>query len=353
MKTNSLSLWLTLLLITCSSATAAPTQPARVIQVQSEAVAQHILTPELTVVGNLEAERAVTIAPQISGKIAKFAVTSNQQVAAGEALIHIADAEARASELEAQAYLTDELRKLAELQRLIKKGAVTQSEIDAQQASVAMAQARLQAATAQLDYHHITAPFAGTVGLVNYSAGALVDSGTDLLSLDDLSSLRLDLAVPERFLSQLRTGVNVSATSQAWPEQSFSGEVIAIAPRVAESSLNLKVRVRFSNEMQQLKPGMMLAATIKFGEQAQPVVPIQALEYSGTKRFVYVIEGDKAHRTEVVLGQRVGTKVAIKSGINIGQRIVVEGLVNLSDGVLVNDLAQTNTETNGAINAAL
>ncbi|WP_028115638.1 efflux RND transporter periplasmic adaptor subunit [Ferrimonas senticii] len=353
MKKITPVLALTLLALSCSSAFAAkPATPAKAIPVRSELVSEQPLTPTLAVVGYLAAEKAIMVAPQVSGKIAEIMVQANQQVSQGQPLLRIEDASASADLLEANAYLADEQRKLAELKRLISKGAVTQSEIDAQQASVAMAQARVDRAQAQRDYHHLNAPFAGTVGLIDHSVGALVSSGSELMSLDDLSTLRLDLSIPERYLAQLRPGLQVVATSRSWPNQQFTGTVVAIDPRISQQSLNLQIRVQFDNPEQRLKPGMMLAANIEFAPLQQTFVPVQALEYFGTKRFVYVLDdNNRVHRTEVTLGERVGTNVAINSGVKAGQRIVVEGTVNMKDGVKVADLSKPSSKQ-GVANAA-
>lgn len=85
---------------------------------------------------------------------------------------------------------------------------------------------------------------------------------------------------------------------------------------------------------------MLVAADMDFPPVEAPIIPVQALEYSGTKRFVYVIgEDNKATRTEVFLGARIDNEVVIDKGIEIGQKIVVQGIVNMRDGVLVQELA--------------
>jgi hypothetical protein len=84
---------------------------------------------------------------------------------------------------------------------------------------------------------------------------------------------------------------------------------------------------------------MLVAAEMDFPTVEAPIIPVQALEYSGTKRFVYVIGKDnKAVRTEVFLGARIDNEVVIEKGIEIGQKIVVQGIVNMRDGVLVQEL---------------
>nr|WP_269809066.1 hypothetical protein [Enterovibrio nigricans] len=77
------------------------------------------------------------------------------------------------------------------------------------------------------------------------------------------------------------------------------------------------------------------------------IIPVQAIEYSGTKRFVYLVDdAGIAHRTEVKLGARVENSVTVESGLELGDRIVVQGLVSMRDGTKVNDLTAARARTN-------
>ena len=311
----------------------------RTVPVITGIVDQHELAQSLSLVGKLDAEESVFIAPQIAGKISSIEVRSDQQITAGQLLVQLDDAKAQAALAEAASYLADEKRKLNEFSKLISRNAITQTEIDAQKASVDMAAARLAAAQADLDYHYLSAPFNGTAGLIDFSQGKMVSAGTELLTLDDLSSMRLDLQVPEHYLAMLSPGMNVQATSRAWPDTYFAGKVTAIDSRVNQDTLNLRVRVQFDNPQHHLKPGMMMSATLVFPSVSEPVIPVQALEYSGTNRFVYVVGVDGiATRTKVSLGARIDNEVLITEGLAIGDKVVVQGLVNMRDGLRVEDL---------------
>ncbi|PSU03211.1 MexH family multidrug efflux RND transporter periplasmic adaptor subunit [Photobacterium gaetbulicola] len=312
---------------------------AREIPVTLGQVSAHAVAQSLSLVGKLEAQRSVNVATQVAARVEQIAIGVNSKVEKGELLVRLDDAKPKAAYAEAQAYLNDEKRKYNEYQKLVSRGAITQTELDAQLASVNIADARLQAAQADLADHAIRAPFSGTVGLVDFSEGHMLTVGSELFSLDDLSLMRLDIQVPEQYLSFLREGMTVEATSQAWPGRAFSGQIKAIDSRVQADSLNIRVRVVFDNPEALLKPGMLMAAKIGFAPQDAAVIPVQALEYSGTKRFVYLVdETGKAHRTEVKLGVRVENEVVIESGVGIGDRIVVQGLVNMRDGAQVNDI---------------
>ncbi|EGQ7852010.1 efflux RND transporter periplasmic adaptor subunit [Vibrio vulnificus] len=339
MKKRILISFITLALMGISSLSHAAPRGPSAVTVVAEKVQTHQISQSLALVGKLEAVQSVVIASEVSGKVESIQVKANQNVTKGQLLVKLEDDKALAAVSEAKAYLKDEQRKLKEFERLVSRNAITQTEIDAQKASVEIAQARLTAANANLNDLHITAPFAGTVGFVDFSRGKLVNSGTELLTLDDLSLMQLDLRIPERYLSMLSIGMSVTATSSAWGKQVFTGKVVGIDSRINAETLNLRVRIQFENPENQLKPGMLLNTALAFPAIEAPIIPVQALEYSGTKRYVYVIGSDnKAKRTEVLLGARVENQVVIESGVSIGDKIVVQGIVNMRDGVLVKEI---------------
>ncbi len=319
---------------------------SRSVLVITEKVAIHEISQTLTLVGKLEAEESVIISPEVSGKVDSITVKANQKVKKGQLLVQLNDDKAKATIAEAKAYLRDEKRKLTEFERLAKRGAITQTEIDAQKASVDIAAARLDAANAQLKDLYISAPFDGTVGFIDFSRGKMVNSGAELFTLDNLSHMRLDLQIPERFLSMLSKGMKVSATNSAWSGGIFEGEVTGIDTRVNSETLNLRTRIRFDNKDNRLKPGMLMSVTVTFPAITAPIIPVQALQYSGTKRYVYVVDdNNKATRTEVLLGARVGNEVVIEQGLDIGERIVVQGIVNIRDGATIKEQSVATEKT--------
>ncbi|WP_372882112.1 efflux RND transporter periplasmic adaptor subunit [Psychromonas sp.] len=322
------------------------------IPVHTASVAYHQVAQSVSLIGKLQSQQFVNIATEVSGKVKAIHVSANQEVNKGQLLFQLDDAQAQAALLEATAYLSDEKRKLREFAKLVKSNAVTQTALDGQSAAVNIAQARVNAAQAAVDRHYIKAPFAGTIGLLDFSPGKMVSVGNELLTLDNLTQMRLDLQVPDRYLSVLAKGMPVSAGNRAWPDTVFNGELIAIDSRINQDTLSLRVRVQFTNPDNKLKPGMMMSAEITFPAINAPVIPVQALEYSGTKRYVYrVNEKGIAKRTEVILGARIENLVLIEKGLEIGDKIVVQGMVNMRDGIKVKDLIQSKPLDNTASQA--
>ncbi|CAM3006301.1 efflux RND transporter periplasmic adaptor subunit [Vibrio rarus] len=306
------------------------------IAVTTQDVGIHKVSQTLALVGKLKASQSVIISPEVSGVVQRIRVQTNQHVKTGQILVQLSNDKVKASVAEAQAYLNDEQRKLSEFERLRKSAAITLTEIEGQRASVDIAKARLSAAKAELNERTIKAPFSGQIGFVDFSLGKMVSAGTELLTLDNLSLMELDLQIPERYLPLLKTGMKVTAVSSAWGDQPFKGTLTGIDSRVNSDTLNLRVRINIDNKSEKLKPGMLVKATMEFPAIEAAIIPVQALQYLGTKRFVYVVDKDNlAQRREVFLGTRVGNEVVIDKGLEVGETIVVQGIVNMRDGAKV------------------
>jgi len=345
-KSNRVFILTSLLLSSFSSFVSA----APAVAIKSDLVSTHEVAQSLSLIGKLQAKQYVSIASEVAAKVTKIAVQPNQKVKKGQLLIALDNARANALLAEAKAYLSNEQRTLKDYQRLIKKQAITQTELDAQLSAVAIGKARLLAAQVFVDNHRIVAPFEGTIGLLDFSEGKNVAIGETLLSLDNLSQMTLDLPVPERYLSLIEVGMDVSATTRAWGDNTFTGKVMAIDSRINPDTLNLRVRLLFDNKSQQLKPGMLMSSHLVFKAVNEPIIAVQSIEYSGTKRFVYVVtSNNKVERREVELGARIKDQAIIESGLQVGERVVVQGLVNMRDGLTIKDLSTEEEQTDTTV----
>ena len=313
----------------------------RQVNIRAETVRQSLAEPSIKLVSKLAANRSVVVSPEVTGRIVRIAVRSGQQVKQGQTLIALDAGKQQAELAEQSASVRDESRKLRDMRRLVARGAITTSELEGQEATVAQAQARVDAARYELSLRTLAAPFDGTVSLIDLSEGALVNSGDVLLHLDELARLRLDLAVPERYLSLLKPGMTVTATSSAWPDQAFSGVLETLDSRISNETQNIKARVIIPNPSGQLRPGMLMNVDLSLPAQKMTLIPAQSVEYAGELRFVYRLEADgRVKRIPVELGDTHGEAVWVIKGLNVGDRIAVEGLVNLRDGALVRDLTE-------------
>ena len=91
--------------------------------------------------------------------------------------------------------------------------------------------------------------------------------------------------------------------------------------------------MRFANPDRRLRPGMLVQVALPFASERLPLIPMQAVEFQGEQRFVYLLDGEqKVARRAVVLGDAQGSQVSVVSGLQAGERLVVEGVVALKPG---------------------
>ncbi len=196
------------------SAPAGKPQP-RQVNIRAQTVSQSLAEPSIKLVSKLAANRSVVISPEVTGRIAKIAVRSGQQVKQGDVLIALDAGKQQAELAEQSASVRDEPQAAGHAPA---GGARRHHHLRAGRAGghgrPGSGPRRCRQVRALL--RTLLAPFDGSVSLIDLSEGALVNSGDTLLHLDELAKLRLDLAVPERYLSLLRPGMAVTATSSAW-----------------------------------------------------------------------------------------------------------------------------------------
>jgi membrane fusion protein (multidrug efflux system) len=182
----------------------------------------------------------------------------------------------------------------------------------------------------------ITAPFSGWVSLRNISPGAVVQAGTEIATISDLSSIKLDFQVPETMLPAIRTGQTIEAVSAAYPDQPFRGQIATIDPVIDPNTRSVMVRARLPNPDRRLKPGMLLTVDIETAPRMSLSVPELAVIGEGDQRFVFTIAADgTAKRIPVRTGLRSGGRIEIVEGLRPGQQVVTEGVVKVADGMKV------------------
>lgn len=287
-------------------------------------------------VGNALANEQVTLAAPVTERIVRLGFDDGAYVRKGQMIAVLAQGQETAQLAEAQARAREAGQQLRRLETLKRRGFATQSALDAQSAAAAAARAQAAEAQASIGERVITAPFSGWVSLRNISPGAVVNSGTAIATISDISTIKLDFPVPETALSAIRPGLTIDARSAAWPDQPFRGQIAQVDPVVDPNTRAVMVRARLANPDGRLKPGMLLNVSIESAPRLGLSVPELAVVGEGSSRFVYTIGPDgTARRTEVRTGLRSAGRVEIMEGLKPGQRVVTEGVVKLTDGVKV------------------
>lgn len=300
-------------------------------------------------VGTTRGLESVDIVAEVSGRITEIGFREGQQVSEGHVLFRL-DRVREESELREAIAQRDDLRqKLERARKLLEDEAVSRAEVDELASELEGAEARVAVVRSRLIDREIRAPFDGTTGLREVSLGAFVEPGTLLTTLDDLSVVRVDFSVPERFLGALSEGLKVSARNVAFDENSFEGEVSRIGTRVDPITRSVRVQSEFDNSDGRLRPGMFMTVQLVMGERPDAVlVPEEALQIQGAESYAFVVEDDTVRRTSVTLGQRRRGEVEILEGISAGDELVVAGVQRVRDGARVQILAGDDTDNETA-----
>lgn len=295
-------------------------------------------------VGTALANEQVTLSAPVTERIVRLGFDDGSFVRAGQTIAVLAQGQENAQLAEAQARAREAAQQLDRIETLKRRGFATKSSYDAQQAAAAAARAQAAQARATIGDRVITAPFSGWASLRNISPGAIVTSGTEIATISDLSTIKLDFPVPETLLAALRPGLPIIARSAAYPDQPFRGQIANVDPVVDANTRAVTVRARLPNPDARLKPGMLLTVAIETAPRLGVSVPELAIIGEGDARFVFVVgEDGKAKRTPVKTGLRSTGRVEIVEGLQPGERVVTEGVAKLSDGIKVRLAGARNT----------
>ena len=335
-------------------------QPA--ISVSAAVAEEKAWQSRLPAIGTLKAFQGVDLTSEVQGTVKEVLFQSGEKVTLGQPLLQLDSEVERAILATAEA-----VRALARVeyqrgQDLIKRQAISKSEFDRLNAELLKAEASVSQLKAELDKKRILAPFAGTIGIRQVDNGDYLSPGTAFATLQDLSRLYVDFFLPEQAVPQLAIGQQVRVGVAAYPGEVFAGEIVALNPKVEETTRNLQVRAMLPNPDNKLLPGMFANLEVLLpGEKSQVVVPETAITYTLYGNSVYVIgerqdgEGqvvkdDKGQAQLVVerrfveTGERRDGVVLVLKGLKPGERVVTAGQLKLDNGAhvaIIDDQALT------------
>ena len=357
------------------------------VGVTAVTVSEQPITRFIRVSGTLMAQEDAEVAAEVAGRVVATPVERGSLVRTNDELIRIASSDADAQAREAQANAAQiearlglagggafDVERVPEVasakanselaqndfgraKRLYDGQLLSQSEFDqrsmqlqaaerqydvakngaAQQYQALMgARARVTMAQKALADTVVRAPFAGAIGERFVSVGDYVTKGTKVASVLRIDPLRVELTVPEQYVSAVEAGRPVTFEVDAYPGETFTGQVRYVSPSVNADTRALVIEAVVPNGTGRLKPGLFATARI---EEATPrpgiLVPATAVRtIAGTAR-VFVIAGDRAEERVVMTGQAVGDQVEITGGLKPGERVAAGGIEKLVDGVRV------------------
>lgn len=326
--------------------------------VSSTVVRQETWQGTLKAIGSVTAVQGVTVTPEIPGTVREIAFESGAVVAKGDLLVRLdtSSEEAQLRAIDAQLQLAK--LNLDRVRALREEKTVSQAELDTAESTLKQFEANADAIRTTIAKKTICAPFAGRLGIRQVNLGQYLDTGKPIVSLQALSPVYVDFSLPEQDLAQLKVGMGIRLSTDAYPGQQFEGKLTAINPDLDEATRSVGLQATLGNAEQLLRPGMFARVEVLLPEEKSVlVIPATAVVSAPFGDSVYVIESQPATNNApaslvvrqqfVRTGRARGDFLAVESGLKEGEQIVNSGVFKLRNGMSVvenNSLAPKPSE---------
>lgn len=319
-------------------------------QVVAAGVEQQTLVQTIEALGTIKPSESVEVTATVTERVVSIHFEDGQFVDKGQVLVKLDSQELEATLQELKIATENTKQQYQRYLPLFRRGDVSQATLDEYKREWDLARAKEAVVEARLQKMTLSAPFSGQVGLRQISEGALLTPGTLVTSLQDMQHLKLDFSVPSRFFTEMAQGDQVLATSEAYPDKSFSAEIETILPSVDTTTRSIQVRAKLTNHQAQLLPGMLMKIAMQQTPKSVLFVPETAIIPVAENHFVYQLIADenglfKVKRQQVVLGIRQPGLVQIVSGLNGGDKVISEGALRVRPGQIVKALEKIDRKS--------
>ncbi len=220
----------------------------------------------------------------------------------------------------------------------IARAQVDEAEVAHRQAVARLDQARvtLRQAESTLAESRVVAPVDAIVGRRLVERGQAVTPATPLVQLIDVDPAVITVAIIERDLPRIRLGLTVKVSTDALPEQTFTGQIVAISPMLSSTTRTAEVRIEVPNADGRLRPGMFSSVELLLARAENAVtVPVDAVLDRPEGPTVFVIRGPTAEARRVEVGITSNGLAQIVSGVSAGEQVAIAGHRTLRDGAQV------------------
>jgi membrane fusion protein (multidrug efflux system) len=173
------------------------------------------------------------------------------------------------------------------------------------------------------------------IGFRYVSEGTYVTPQVKIAHLVDQSTLKLEFAVSEKYVSENIMGKRISFTTYGYPDEFFA-TVYAVDYRIDETTRTIGLRARFDNREGKLVPGMFASLTLITDEKTNALqVPTESIVPDMNEKKLWVVRGGRADLIPVVTGARTASMIEVLSGLSTGDTVLVTGLMQLRPNMAV------------------
>ena len=297
-----------------------------VTTVNAEYVSQLAVYPT-----TIEADIVNNIAPQSAARISKIYVEIGDKVQVGQKLALMDEVNLEKARLQ----LINDSIEFGRIEQLHEIGATSNSDYEAMTLKYDVSKKTYKNL---LENTVLKSPIAGVVTARNYDEGDMYAMTQPLFVVQKISPVKMLINIPESKYSQIKKGMEVDITTDAYGDQVFKGTVDLIYPTINSMTHTFPVEVKFNNKDLTLRPGMFARVTVNYGDNFRVVVPDRAVmkQVGSGEQYVYVLNADgTVTYTVVELGRRMSDRYEVIKGVDDNATIVITGQTKLRNGIAV------------------
>lgn len=279
----------------------------------------------------IEADIVNNIAPQSAARISKIYVEIGDKVEAGKTLALMDEVNLEKARLQ----LINDSIEFGRIEQLHQIGATSQSDYEAMTLKYDVTKKTYKNL---LENTVLQSPISGIVTARNYDEGDMYAMAQPLFVIQKINPVKMLINISESKYSQIKKGMEVDITTDAYGDQVFKGTVDLIYPTINSMTHTFPVEVKFANKDLTLRPGMFARVTVNYGDNFRVVVPDRAVikQVGSGEQYVYVLNEDGTVTYSVVeLGRRMGDRYEVISGLDDNATVVLTGQTKLKNGITV------------------
>lgn len=303
--------------------------------------AEELIDRRVNAPGTVLPNESTELHPEASGRVVAINFKEGSFVRKGTLLVKLFDGDLQAQlrKLEVQLKVAEATERRQK--ELLAINGTSQQDYDLAGLNVSNIKADIELLRVNIAKTELRAPFDGRLGLRNISLGAYVTPATVVTSIAEVSRVKVEFAVPEKYAADMQPGKRVLLLATATGRR-YSGTVIAAENSIAAASRNLMVRAAVSNTDASLTPGAFVEVTVEIGNKAPTImIPSQALIPGTRNKHVIVANNGKAAFRIVTTGYRDSARIEITSGVKAGDTVITTGLLTIKEGMPIKPKLQS------------
>ena len=319
-----------------------PPAPVTVVPVTSKRVARQV-----TLVGSAEAVATSIVAAEVGGVVAAFPAQEGRRIKKGDLLVHLKsrqlelELKGRVAERERiQANLENAQKELQRVKRLRENKSMPQRSYDdalyahrALAQELLVAESQIETLAYRIEQKTVLAPFDGFVAAEHTQVGQWIQPGGPVVTLVDISRVRVVVDVPERYAVQLLPDARVRITITSLPGEVRQGTIDAILPKGNAMTRTFPVHMLLDNPGFAIKSGMAAVATFDLSAHFSTImVPKDAVVTAGDRSLVYRVNDAKAFPVPVSVQGYYNASAAVSGDLKAGDMVVIRGNERLRPG---------------------